>query len=118
VVAYSNQIKNKILQVEEGIISKHGAVSQQVVELMAANVRNLFETDFSVAISGIAGPDGGTEEKPVGTTWIAVASEKQVLSKKYIFADNRERNIQRASITALNDLRKLILQDQTEIEKK
>jgi nicotinamide-nucleotide amidase len=118
VVAYSNQIKSKILQVDERIISKHGAVSQQVVELMAANVRNLFETDFSVAISGIAGPDGGTEEKPVGTTWIAVASEKQVLSKKYIFADNRERNIQRASITALNDLRKLILQDQTEIEKK
>ena len=118
IIAYSNKIKNKILLVDAEVISKHGAVSQQVVERMAVNVRNLFETDFSVSISGIAGPDGGSEEKPVGTTWIAVASDKQVLSKKYIFADNRERNIQRASITALNDLRKLILQEQTDIEKK
>ncbi len=118
VVSYSNEIKSKILHVNNSLLDNYGAVSQQVAEQMAINVRAILETDYSVAISGIAGPNGGSIEKPVGTTWIAVASEKQVLSKKYIFGDNRERNIQRASISALNELRKLILQEIEPLEKK
>ncbi len=118
IVAYANQIKTKLLYINENIIDENGAVSQQVVELMAKNARQIFESDYSVAISGISGPEGGSEEKPIGTTWIAVASGKQVLSKKFIFGDNRDRNIQRASISALNELRKMILQDQKTIEKK
>ena len=118
IVAYANQIKTKLLYIDENIINENGAVSQQVVELMAKNARQILESDYSVAISGIAGPEGGSVDKPIGTTWIAVASEKQVFSKKFIFGDNRERNIQRASISALNELRKMILQDQKTIEKK
>jgi nicotinamide-nucleotide amidase len=111
IVAYSNQVKSNILNVNDQIINDHGAVSRQVVEIMAQNVRKILDTDYSIAISGIAGPDGGSAEKPVGTTWIAVASEQQVISKIYIFGDHRERNIQRASISALNELRELILKE-------
>ncbi len=118
IVAYANQIKTKLLKIDEDIIDKNGAVSQQVVELMAKNARKILESDYSIAISGISGPEGGSADKPIGTTWIAVASEKQVLSKKFIFGDNRERNIQRASISALNELRKMILQDLKTYEKK
>lgn len=118
IVAYANRIKTKILQISNDLLIENGAVSQEVVELMAKNAREILESDYSIAISGIAGPEGGSEEKPIGTTWIAVASEKQVISKKFIFGDNRERNIQRASISALNELRKLILQEQKTIEKK
>jgi nicotinamide-nucleotide amidase len=109
VVAYSNEIKVKFLNVNAEVLNKNGAVSQPVVEDMARNIIKLFDTDFSIAVSGIAGPDGGTPEKPVGTAWIAVASKNRVNSVKYIFSDNRERNIIRTSITALNQLRKLIL---------
>jgi nicotinamide-nucleotide amidase len=78
----------------------------------------LFDTDYAIATSGIAGPDGGTPQKPVGTIWIAVASKNQVISKKFTFNDNRERNILRSSITAMNELRKLILLGLEKIEKK
>jgi len=109
VVAYSNQIKEAVLFVNNNSIVNYGAVSKQVVEEMAMGVRRLYKSDFSIATSGIAGPGGGTEEKPVGTTWIAVASETMVLSKKYVLGNHRGRNIQMASIIALNMLRKLIL---------
>jgi nicotinamide-nucleotide amidase len=109
VVAYSNEIKQRILSVDKTIIDTYGAVSKQVVEEMAKGIKNLYNTDVAIATSGIAGPDGGTKEKPVGTTWIAVANNSGIYSKKYIFGDQRERNIQRASLTALNMLQKLIL---------
>ncbi len=109
VVAYSNEIKENILNVSKSNIDNYGAVSKQVVEEMAQGVLKLYKTDFAVATSGIAGPTGGTEEKPVGTTWIAVAGKDRVISEKFIFGDHRQRNIQRASLTALNMLRKLIL---------
>jgi len=76
---------------------------------MALNIKNLFNVDYAIATSGIAGPDGGTEVKPVGTTWIAIADKSGVFAKKFTFGDNRERNIQKASITALNLLRKRII---------
>jgi nicotinamide-nucleotide amidase len=111
VVAYANEIKVSALKVSSKVIEKNGAVSQPVVEEMAQNIIKLFGVDFAVATSGIAGPDGGTPEKPVGTVWIAVASKENVISHLFSLGDtNRERNIQRSSISALNELRKLILQ--------
>jgi len=109
VIAYSNEIKTSELSVSPYTLIMNGAVSQAVVEQMADGVRRRFNTDFSVAVSGIAGPDGGTEEKPVGTTWIAVATKKRIVSAVYNFGDNRDRNIQKASVAALFMLREEIL---------
>jgi nicotinamide-nucleotide amidase len=109
VTAYSNLIKENILAVNPETIIEFGAVSEQVAKEMAVGVRKVFNADFALATTGIAGPDGGTEEKPVGTVWIAVASENDVIAQKFIFGDNRERNISRSSQTALQILRRLIL---------
>jgi nicotinamide-nucleotide amidase len=111
VVAYSNEIKNKLLNVPVELIEKHGAVSQQVAEAMAAGARRALNADYAVATTGIAGPDGGSEEKPVGTVWIAVAGPSGIKSKIYTFKHNRERNIIRTTHTALNLLRTIILTD-------
>lgn len=108
VVAYSNEIKSKLLGVPEAVINKVGAVSQEVAEAMALGVQKAMNADYSVATTGIAGPDGGSEEKPVGTVWIAVAGPSGVSSQKYTFRHNRERNIIRSTHTALNMLRILI----------
>ena len=113
VVAYSNEIKNKLLGVPDKIIEQYGAVSQEVAELMAVGARENLGTDYAVATTGIAGPDGGSDEKPVGTVWIAVAGANGVSSKKYVFKHNRERNIIRSTHIALNMLRIFI---QTEIQ--
>jgi nicotinamide-nucleotide amidase len=109
VIAYSNEIKTRILGVSEQEISGYGAVSEEVVRSMAEKIINLYSTDFAVATSGIAGPSGGTEQKPVGTTWIAVASKDKIIARKFSFGEHRGRNILKASYTALNMLRKLIL---------
>ncbi len=109
VVAYSNEIKENVLNVSSGNINEYGAVSKLVVEEMALGVLKLYNSDYAVATSGIAGPDGGTEGKPVGTTWIAVASKDKVISEVFYLGENRGRNIQKASLTALNMLRLLIL---------
>jgi len=108
VVAYSNEIKNRLLNVPEKMIAEHGAVSQEVAEAMAVGARKALNADYAISTTGIAGPDGGTDEKPVGTVWIGVAGPSGVISKKYIFKHNRERNIIRSAQTALNLLRKLI----------
>ena len=105
VIAYSNELKINLLEVDRNIISDKGAVSKEVVEAMARGARKLLKTDYAIATSGIAGPDGGTADKPVGTVWIAVAGPNSVISKVYNFANNRERNIIRSGITALNMLR-------------
>jgi len=109
VVAYDNEIKENMLEVSKKSLINHGAVSQEVVEEMAEGVRKIFKTDYSISVSGIAGPDGGTEEKPVGTIWIALASEKGTLSFKFNMGDHRQRNIRRTAITALNILRKELI---------
>lgn len=111
VVAYSNEIKHKLLNVSREVIENYGAVSQQVAEAMAIGARNVLNADYSVATTGIAGPDGGSDEKPVGTVWIAIAGPSGVKSKIYNFKHNRERNIIRTTHTALNLLRTLILTD-------
>ncbi len=106
VVSYSNEVKSKVLGVPESDLIEHGAVSQQVVEAMVIGVRKLMGTDYAVATSGIAGPTGGTPEKPVGTTWIAVATPEKVVSKLFHFGEHRGRNIRRAALAALEMLRK------------
>lgn len=108
VVAYSNEIKSNLLGVPSELIKTVGAVSQEVVEAMALGAQKVLGVDYTVATTGIAGPDGGTDEKPVGTVWIAVTGPSGVSSKKYIFKHNRERNIIRTTHTALNMLRVLI----------
>lgn len=104
VISYSNNIKINELGVDKNDIKQFGAVSQQVVEQMAIGVRKKMNTTYSIATSGIAGPTGGTDEKPVGTVWIAVASEKGVTSKKYVFGKERDINIERTAVAALGML--------------
>ena len=108
IVAYSNEIKENILNVSKSNIDIYGAVSKQVVEEMVTGIRRIYNTDYSIATSGISGPAGGSIEKPVGTTWIAIADKNGVISMKYTFGDHRGRNIARASLTALNMLQKRI----------
>jgi nicotinamide-nucleotide amidase len=110
VISYDNSVKINQLAVNINDIKEHGAVSKQVVEQMATGVKKIIQTDYSIAVSGIAGPEGGTPDKPVGTVWIAIATNMGVFSKKFLFEQNRERNIQRTALTALNLLRKIILQ--------
>jgi nicotinamide-nucleotide amidase len=109
VIAYQNRIKTGVLNVEEAVINTLGAVSQPVVEQMALGVKEHFGTDAAIATSGIAGPDGGTAEKPVGTTWISVAYKDKILSRKFLFWGTRDRIIEQASYTAMQLLRRLIL---------
>jgi nicotinamide-nucleotide amidase len=97
--------------VTEESISKYGAVSEEVVSEMAAGARDLFNTEYAVATSGIAGPDGGTETKPVGTFWMAVASEKGIIAEKRVFGNDRMTNIKRFSLAALNLLRLQIIRN-------
>ncbi len=109
VVAYSDSVKTQLLGVNEDTIRQNGAVSEIVAGSMAKGARDLFKTDFAIATSGIAGPDGGTDEKPVGTVWIAVASKNGVVTQKYVFGIDRLTNIKRFSLAALNLLRKQII---------
>lgn len=109
VVAYSNEIKEQLLGVDTASIISYGAVSKQVVEQMAMGACARLGTDFSVATSGIAGPDGGTQDKPVGTVWIAVSGPKYVTSKVFRFGNDRILNIKRSANAALNMLRKELI---------
>lgn len=103
VVAYANEVKEQVLGVEHDTLVEHGAVSEQTVRQMAEGIRRLMHTDFAIATSGIAGPDGGTEEKPVGTVWIAWATPEGTVAERYQFgaARLREQITQRAVTTAL-----------------
>jgi len=105
VVSYANEIKSEILGVDKTILEEKGAVSQEVVEQMATHVKSKFNTDYGIGISGIAGPSGGTPEKPVGTVWIAIATPNNVFSQKFLFGEHRGRNIRRSALQALNMLR-------------
>jgi nicotinamide-nucleotide amidase len=106
VISYAYDIKEQELGIPEETLRKHGAVSQLVVEQMARSIREKYKTDYSIATSGIAGPTGGSAEKPVGTVWIAVATPQKVISEKFLFGNNRERTIQKAAHAALNLLKK------------
>ncbi|SIT10929.1 competence/damage-inducible protein A [Belliella pelovolcani] len=108
-VPYHNQFKNEILDVEAEILKKHGAVSEETIIQMAENIRTMFGADYGLASSGIAGPDGGWKEKPVGTVWIACAYEGKTVSKKLQLTHDRMLNIQLTAVAALNLLRLCIL---------
>lgn len=101
VVSYANEVKVNVLGVNVTDIEKEGAVSETVVLQMAEGVRKLMGTDYAVSTSGVAGPEGGTPEKPVGTVWIGVATPEKTFAKKFVFSFTRERNIAKASVKAL-----------------
>ena len=108
VIAYSNEVKQNVLGVDPKEIENHGAVSKEVVEQMAQNVRKVLKTDIAVATSGIAGPDGGTFEKPVGTVWIAASDGQKTISKLFHFGSFRERNIEKATFAAIFLVKELV----------
>ena len=106
VVSYDNSVKMNVLGVEKGVLDTYGAVSQECAEQMAAGARKVLGTDYAIATTGVAGPDGGTPEKPAGTVWIAVAAPEGVTSKKFTFNSTRRNiNIERFAANALNMLR-------------
>lgn len=111
VVSYSNEVKQNTLGVSPSDLEKHGAVSEEVVRQMAEGAKESMNTDFAIATSGVAGPTGGSDQKPVGTVWIAVAGPEATVAKKYTFGNNRERNIRQSALAGLNMLRKEILAD-------
>jgi len=104
-IAYSNEIKINSLEVPKVKIEKFGAVSREVVEEMAKKIRIKFKSSLGIASSGIAGPGGGTKDKPVGTVWIAIADKNNVMSKKLSLTDRRDVNITLSSISLLNIVR-------------
>lgn len=108
VTSYANSVKENVLGVPTEIIRKYGAVSSECVARMAEGVRRITGSDFSVATSGIAGPGGGSAEKPVGLVWIGVASPRGTKTFKATFREDRLRNIDRFAATALDYLRKEI----------
>ena len=108
VVAYSNDVKEKILGVKQTTLLEYGAVSEETVKEMAEGVLNKMNSDYAIATTGIAGPGGGTEEKPVGTVWIAVVSRKNMHTQKLTFGDDRLRVIERTVNQAIANLLKLI----------
>ncbi len=101
IVAYSNELKLKLVGVQVETLHKYGSVSSQVAEQMAEGGLNLLKVDICIADTGIAGPGGGTGEKPVGLVWVAMASDKGVCSRQYIFNYTRVINKQKFALTAL-----------------
>ena len=104
VTSYANSVKENVLSVPAQIIETYGAVSSECVAAMAEGVRKLTSSDYSVATSGIAGPGGGSDDKPVGTVWIGVTSEKGTETYRLRFNSDRKRNIERFSSSALHIL--------------
>lgn len=111
VISYSYDLKKYTLGVKEETLSTFGAVSKETVEEMVLGALEHFKTDYAIACSGIAGPGGGTEDKPVGTVWIAVASNNKVYSRKFQFGNQRLQNIERTAIQALWMLFRLLREE-------
>ena len=115
VTSYDNSVKKNILNVSIETIAEHGAVSRECAEAMALGVSRALNTDFAVSTTGIAGPDGGSEDKPVGTVWVGVAypdtdhpGKTAVISRMFRFNNDRYTNIQRFAGSALNLLRTVL----------
>ncbi len=108
IIPYHNEFKNSILGVDRNILKEKGAVSEETVIQMSENVRKIFDADFGIASSGIAGPGGGWSEKPVGTVWIACANEGKTIAKKLQLTQDRMLNIQLTAVAVLNLLRQSI----------
>ncbi|WEK21106.1 MAG: competence/damage-inducible protein A [Candidatus Pedobacter colombiensis] len=110
-VTYSNALKMSVLGVKAETLEAYGAVSEQTVKEMAYGARINFKTDYAVAVSGIAGPDGGTADKPVGTVWVAVANSRHVIARLFNFSNRRIQNIERSAIAALTMVLNEVKQD-------
>ncbi len=111
IISYDNSVKINELNVSPADIEQFGVVSEAVVKTMASEIRKKIGTTYGVATSGIAGPTGGSNEKPVGTAWIAAASEHNVVAQKFLFGKERDTNIEKATVAALRMLQQLILQE-------
>ena len=105
-VTYSNQSKIKVLKILKNIIRKYGAVSEQVCSAMVVNLNKIAKTNISISITGIAGPSGGTREKPVGLVYIGIKQRNKIIVNKYLFKNKGRFYIQKA---AVNKSLKLIL---------
>jgi len=108
-VTYSYASKSDLLGVPADVILKQGAVSEEVVLAMVEGVKKLYKTECAIATSGVAGPGGGTPEKPVGTVWVAISTPKGTFAKKLSLGENRLRIIQVAGLNALNMLRRELI---------
>ncbi len=108
IIAYANAAKTKLLNISPQLLKKHDAVSAPIARLMATNIRKILSTDYGIAITGIAGPGGGSASKPVGLVFIAVSNKKTVFVEQCIFKGSRLSIKRQASNTALNLLLKNI----------
>lgn len=114
IVSYANETKKNLLLVKEETLQQFGAVSEQtVIEMVSGALKNL-KTNYAIATSGIMGPDGGTPEKPVGTVWIAVGSNKKIVALKHSFRFDRERNIELTTHNALTMLYRFVKEQEGE----
>ena len=111
IVSYDNSIKQSVLGVQTETLQSAGAVSEDTVVQMANGAKAMMKTNYAIAISGIMGPGGGSEDKPVGTVWVAVAGEQRTTAQKFQTRYDRRRNIEVTAIQALNMLRLEILND-------
>ncbi len=109
IISYSNEMKQNLLGVRAETLQQFGAVSEQTVLEMARGALEVLKVDIALSVSGIAGPGGGTPEKPVGTVWMAVADRERSVAQKHVFARDRLKNIQLAAIFGLNMVRKFLL---------
>jgi nicotinamide-nucleotide amidase len=107
-VSYSYELKESILGVKTETLAKFGAVSEETATEMVKGALSHFKSDYALAVTGIAGPDGGTPDKPVGTVWIAVGNIEKLVVKKLTFGNKRRQNIERSAISALNMLNTLL----------
>ena len=114
VIAYDNAVKSGVLQVPVEALERQGAVSQPVAEAMALGVRALLSTDFALSTTGVAGPGGGSVEKPVGLVWMAIAGPRGVRSEKQIFSGNREQIRAQAIEHCLQMLNAALIQSDSE----
>ena len=108
IVAYSNDAKNNILNIPRNVISKKGAVSQEVAGLMASSVKELAGADFGIGLTGIAGPTGGSKLKPVGTVFIALSSKNKNICKRFRLTGNRLAIRKKTALKALHLLKRYI----------
>jgi nicotinamide-nucleotide amidase len=109
VVAYANLVKENFLDVPVELMNEHGAVSEEVAKVMAENAARKFKTTYAIASTGIAGPDGATPGKPVGTVWIAISTPEGCFTRKLALGSTRLRIISETSLNALNMLRKILV---------
>jgi nicotinamide-nucleotide amidase len=108
-LTYSNELKVKIAKVNQGVLEQHGAVSEEVAKEMAENGRSILGVDYCLSTTGVAGPTGGSPDKPVGLVWVGLSGPKGTIAKKFQFGDNRQRNLEMTVLGAMNWLRYYLL---------